>query len=85
MRLKNFQWFAYNCVKSVKAKASGCSAAAFEVQMYYVDQKVIMLCRSYKFPLKIYRKNFSKIWCFWSIFFCFVTFDAQKLFEMVET
>ena len=31
------------------------------------------------FPIEIYRRNSIKIWSFWSIFFCFLTLDAQNL------
>ena len=32
------------------------------------------------FSIQIYRGNFSKIWCFLSMFFYFLTFHVQKLF-----
>ena len=37
------------------------------------------------FPIEVYRRNFVKIWLFWSIFFCFLTLHAQKLVQTVET
>ena len=37
------------------------------------------------FSIEIYRRNFVKIWCFWFIFFYFLTLDAQKLVHMVES
>ena len=30
-------------------------------------------------------RNLVKIWCFWSIFFSFLTLDAQKFVQMVES
>ena len=37
------------------------------------------------FPIEMYRRTLVKIWSFWSIFFCFLTLDAEKLVEMVAS
>ena len=37
------------------------------------------------FSIEIYRGNLVKIWCFWSIFFSFLTLDAQKLIHIIES